>query len=64
MGFSEAVGTNDIGPEQKAAEDTVRRSHYKIARERESQKASVILEDAHLRKDAVWKGWILGTHVH
>ena len=38
MGFSEAVGTNDIGPEQKAAEDIVRRSHYKIARrERKSE---------------------------
>lgn len=38
MGFSEAVGTNDIGPEQKAAEDTVRRRYYKIARrERKSE---------------------------
>lgn len=32
------VGTNGIGPEQKAAEDTVKRSHYKIARrERKSE---------------------------
>lgn len=58
-----AVGTIDIGPEQKAAEDAVKRSRYKIAR-RETQRVSVILEDAHLRKDADWKGRVLGTHVY